>query len=822
MKRTNEHFTTPGQQPALPAPGSDRSTSGQPATATTSNEPGAGAANRPGLTSTTSRTGDALLPVAFDPGRQANFAIHPPGHTPSAAGLMMNAGLLPPAFRQVPVAPHASLVQAPPPPAPGSSQPVTHQVSLDPRKMASFTQLLRKTIKEGAVEWRQAAISLEGQKKAEFMMASLYEVIHQFPLSPAWTRWVDTMVSSVGLDTLLAQKWPQERSLVSILVCLMPNKWLDQALATSAGMQSLFSADAQGFTPLHYAAMVNSEQAVRSILAFDDAGGLRMQRTARQNLALHFACENNSAAIVGLLLNRKSREQRLSATSNGFLPLHSAVAGGAGIDVLPGLLAEYAEEQTLAQAGAWKMNALMFAASNAMAPAVKALLAIESTLARQVEACNTMGQQAIHLAQLQRDAEAASLIQAAMQAIARTRARPTSMARLPGSVDQAPALGAGSQDNAPTRPGPAVHVAMPALPAPGSGIPGQPGGEQDLWQDQALLAQARQAVSSSIGTWMATFLKLEKEKMARFLIASLPLVAGLEGKAYVQWKSALHKACGKVGLTPLLAQQWPEERNLVHMLVSLEANQLLDQVLATEEGKACLFKADKQGRSPLHIAAKHGNKAAVDKILACDDAAGTLRMALTANGCLPLHFAAAAGADDCAELLLSHKGKEQRMSVNSYGRIPLMAALALGGTEEVLVTRLLAECPEEQTSWLDGDQRNCLMCTAWLGSVSAVRALLAVKPTMAQQLAARDVNGHSAWDIARTEGHADILALLESAMQGLPAASTSTTSTATSATTSSQPGPHGSSQGPVPMTPFPSSPQAGEAFESFTEEDGPF
>jgi ankyrin repeat protein len=235
-----------------------------------------------------------------------------------------------------------------------------------------------------------------------------------------------------------------------------------------------------------------------------------------------------------------------------------------------------------------------------------------------------------------------------------------------------------------------------------------------------------------------------------------------------------------------------------------------------------LFKADKQGFSPLHIAAQHGTKAAVDKILACDDAAGTLRMALTAKGSLPLYFAAAAGADDCAELLLDRKGKEQRMFADSLGQIPLMYALDLGGAEEVLVTRLLAECPEEQTSWLDDDQRNCLMYAAWLGSVSAVRVLLAVKPTVAQQLAARNANGHSARDIARIEGHADILALLEDAMQGLPTASASTTSTASSATTSSQPGPHGSSQGPVPMTPFPSSPQAGEGFESFTGEDEPF
>jgi hypothetical protein len=379
----------------------------------------------------------------------------------------------------------------------------------------------------------------------------------------------------------------------------------------------------------------------------------------------------------------------------------------------------------------------------------------------------------------------------------------------------------GAAGNGPARPGSAPQAAMPAAPAPG--IPGQPGCESDVWQDQALLEQAGQAVLLGMQTWSMSCSRLEKEGRARFLIASLPVIAKLKGRDYLRWKSVLQLAFKKVEITRLIAQQWPDEVNLVHLLVRLQVNQLLDRVLATEAGKACLFKANKQGLSPLHTAVLQGNKEAIGKILACDDTAGSLRMAPNAKGNLPIHFAATMGDEDCAELLLSCKGKEQRMFASSVGQIPLSLALLYGGGQEELVTRLLAECRQEQTSWQSTDSKaNCLMYAAAVGMVSAVQALLAVESTLAQQLALRDVKGRSAWDIAKQGGHADILALLDSAMQGLPATSSATTSTASTATTSSQPGPHGGNQGPVPMTPFPPSPQAGEAFESFTDEDGPF
>lgn len=93
------------------------------------------------------------------------------------------------------------------------------------------------------------------------------------------------------------------------------------------------------------------------------------------------------------------------------------------------------------------------------------------------------------------------------------------------------------------------------------------------------------------------------------------------------------------------------------------------------------------------------------------------------------------------------------------------------------------------------------MLAAKLGSQGTVKMLLDVPGALAVQLGARDGKGRGAIDLARDGGNAEIIALIEAAMQNLSAASSSST-TSTSATVAISTSTH---QGPVPLTPYPSS-----------------
>jgi ankyrin repeat protein len=178
----------------------------------------------------------------------------------------------------------------------------------------------------------------------------------------------------------------------------MPNKWLDQALAREAGKKSLREADLDGWTPLHHAVAASSTKAVRRILSFDDeTGTLRMHQSKARRIALHAACMTNNAKVVDLLLERNGKEQRLSCDC-ACLPIHCATGVGGDVCILQRLLAEQATEQTLAQTSAVKRNALMLAAGARSLSLVTALLAVEATLADQLEARDCNGQHAVDYA----------------------------------------------------------------------------------------------------------------------------------------------------------------------------------------------------------------------------------------------------------------------------------------------------------------------------------------------------------------------------------------------------------------------------------------
>ncbi len=134
-------------------------------------------------------------------------------------------------------------------------------------------------------------------------------------------------------------------------------------------------------------------------------------------LPLHHACAQNCTKIVDLLLARKGKEQRLHVTAGGSLPLHAAVLIGAGVDVVPALLMECAAEQTRAQTLVRKHNALMLAARNWMVSVVKSLLAVEETLAEQLQALDSKGHTAIDYANQGGNADIIRMIETAMQTL---------------------------------------------------------------------------------------------------------------------------------------------------------------------------------------------------------------------------------------------------------------------------------------------------------------------------------------------------------------------------------------------------------------------
>jgi ankyrin repeat protein len=277
--------------------------------------------------------------------------------------------------------------------------------------------------------------------------------------------------------------------------------------------------------------------------------------------------------------------------------------------------------------------------------------------------------------------------------------------------------------------------------------------------------------------------------------------------------SMVHWCCKTIGLKRLLAEAWPDNRPFVSILVELGLNELLAEALKTEEGKASLQSATSQGATPLHAAARYHNVEAARLILGCDDEQDSLRMKPDKTEALAIHYAANAGADDIAGLLLARKGKEQRLAWGGKPACLPIHRVTAGSGNGALVRRLLKDCAVEQVTAQIGPSRATpLHLAVFYRSVELVRILLGVTAALPQQLTLPDSKGRRPIDIARANGDQEIIALLEAAMKDLPetasssTASGSTTSTASTTTTTAT-----TNDGPVPLTPYPATPFAPEA-----------
>lgn len=391
MKRANESVSIPSHGSAFINVESSGRASQPNARSTTS--VGTNTAVQPSVTSTSNRTGTAILPAV-----------------PSAIAVRT---------------------------------PASEQGNQDVFENTALVLDVRSKVSKGNGSWIATFWSLKAQARKDFLMISLYEIEAQRGADGRWSGITDMIMDAVGMDAMLSQKWPENKSLVRILAGLKNHAWLELALAARSGPQSLQIPDALGRTPLQIAVGHGSKKVVQSILAFDDdAGSLRLQRAAKTNhIPLQTACAHGHASIATLLLKIKGEEQRLSRDILNRLPIHAAITGGTGAGVLPHLLAEWAAEQVLAQTSIGT-NALMFAVKHQSSKAIKMLLNVPGTLAGQLEARDENGCSAIDHARATGNADVIALLEAAMQGLhavpsstaSTTTASTTAVTRLQPSV----------------------------------------------------------------------------------------------------------------------------------------------------------------------------------------------------------------------------------------------------------------------------------------------------------------------------------------------------------------------------------------------------
>ena len=366
MKRANETLSIPSHASAFINVESSGRTGQPDAKSTTS--AGTNIGVQPSVTSTSNRTGAAILPAA-----PSAIAVRTPASEQGNRNVFENTTLV-----------------------------------LD----------VRSKVSKNNSSWMATFQSLKAQARKDFLMISLYEIEAQRGADGRWSGITDMIMDAVGMDAMLAQRWPENKSLVRILSGLRNHAWLELALAARSGPQSLQIPDALGKTPLPVAVGNGTRKVVQTILAFDDdAGSLRLRRAAKTNaIPLQIACAHGHASIVTLLLKIKGKEQRLSRDMFNRLPIHAAVVGSTGAGVLPLLLAECAAEQVHAQTSIGT-NALMFAVKHQSSKAVRMLLDVPGTLAGQLEARDKNGRNAIDHARDTANADIIALLRAAMQGL---------------------------------------------------------------------------------------------------------------------------------------------------------------------------------------------------------------------------------------------------------------------------------------------------------------------------------------------------------------------------------------------------------------------
>jgi hypothetical protein len=408
MKRANESLSIPSHGSAFINVESSGRTSQPDARSTTSD--GTNAAVQPSMTSTSNRTGTAILPA-----------------TPSTIALRT---------------------------------PASAQGNRDVFADTTFVREVQSKVSKGRFVWKDAELSLTAQARKDFLIVSLYEIEAQRGADGRWSGVTDMIMDAIGMDAMLAQKWPGNKSLIRILAGLKNHTWLDLALAASSGPHFLKIYDALGRTPLHIAVSYGTKKVVRAILAFDDdAGSLRLRQTAKKNhIPLHLACANGHDSIVALLLKIKGKDQRLTPAMFNCLPIHAAVTSGTGAGVLPHLLAECAAEQVYALTSSGT-NALMFAARTQSPKAIKMLLDVRGTLTGQLEARDDNGYNAIDHARDTGNADVIALLEAAMRGLP---AGPSSTASTTSAITTSAThlqLAVGTEPPVPLTP-------IPPMPAP--------------------------------------------------------------------------------------------------------------------------------------------------------------------------------------------------------------------------------------------------------------------------------------------------------------------------------------------------------------------
>jgi ankyrin repeat protein len=457
MKRSSDAIDPSGHSKTFINTANDLRTSQQPAPSATPN--GTAATIQPSIASMTNRTGGTMLPAALPP-------VHTqPADSTSATKYELTEPFVwpipahPSAFKTIstPARPGSTapaFVQA----ATATDSPAGNEVSQDIFQNKIWSSQVMSKLSHGHTSWQRDLDLLKGQERTNFLITSLLWIAMDKGSARHWSVIADRIIDELGTTILFTQKWPGKLTWTHLAACLKNTKWLNLALATETGKMSLILKNSAGQTPLHMASRFGIKKAVHSILGCDDdTGSLRMEQTNGKHIALHEACVNNHVSAALLLLGLKGREQRMSATTNGCLPIHEALQHGANIDVLPHLLAECAREQTLAKTGLG-MNALMFAAKAASVDAVDMLLAVEGSLAAQLEARDSEGLAAIDHARRSGNAGVIARIDAAMQTLqpssASTTTNTTSTTATPAAL---PANNRGPIPLMPYPPTPAVE-----------------------------------------------------------------------------------------------------------------------------------------------------------------------------------------------------------------------------------------------------------------------------------------------------------------------------------------------------------------------------
>lgn len=336
------------------------------------------------------------------------------------------------------------------------------------------------------------------------------------------------------------------------------------------------------------------------------------------------------------------------------------------------------------------------------------------------------------------------------------------------------------------------------------------GATVDIFQDEALRHSVVSEAKDS-AAWWRRYRKLQGEERARYGIASLSHFMEQGERPRGLQRGAMKRVCRDLGVERLMRQKWPKNLTLVHILVQMGLNDVLAEVLRTEAGRKCLSHRNDLGNTPLHWAARCGNLEAATLILNFDDEQGTLRLQGNAKGALPIHLALHYQSDDIVEPLLGRKSREQRLCASRDWALPLHTAIACGANAAT-IGKLLEDCAAEQTIFQAcGGKPTPLHIAIRTGDIEAVKLLLAVKPALLQQLKLRCSSGKTVRDFAQESGDAEIIALLDEAMQELPSSSASssttgmasTSTTTSSAATSAQQARH---DAPVPLTPYPQTP----------------